>query len=56
MNLSAAFALIAMKLLPDRDEAQHWARVAARCGASPSELADAWADWERTHQPVAVAR
>lgn len=54
MNLAATIALIVMLQLPDREQAQHWANLAVRLKATPKQLADAWADWERAHQPVGV--
>lgn len=55
-NLVPPIALVVMLQLPDRDEAQHWANLAIQFGATPEQLADAWANWDRAHQPLAVAR
>jgi hypothetical protein len=31
---------------PTREQAQHWANLAAERGATPQQLADAWAEWD----------
>jgi hypothetical protein len=55
MSLAVAIALAVMQDLPNREQAQHWANIAVRVGATPAELADAWAAWETAHEPLTVA-
>lgn len=47
MNAPAAAAINAMGQCISREMAQHWARRAAKRGATPAELAEAWAEWDR---------
>jgi hypothetical protein len=46
VTTGAATALFAMSTSVTRDEAQHWANAAAERGATPAELAEAWAKWD----------
>jgi hypothetical protein len=43
---AVASALWAMGMQPTREQAQHWANIATQRGATPQQLADAWADWD----------
>jgi hypothetical protein len=47
VNPDAAIALMIMGHTADRQLAEVWAQEAARRGATPKALADAWAEWDR---------
>jgi hypothetical protein len=44
---AVALAIFSMGQCVTRDAAQGWANIAAHRGATPAQLAAAWADWER---------
>lgn len=47
MKHTVASALLAMGMAVTRQSAQQWADTAAERGATPSQLAAAWAAWEQ---------
>lgn len=41
-----------MRRTANRDCAQGWAQEALSRGATPEQIAQAWAEWDREHEPI----